>query len=79
MCIIWSKICSFKLTVQANLEPPGCYLLDSYGLFLLFSDFDQLPHNVPISATIADTEEKKGFIDYFVCKIGKYIFANFTF
>ncbi|KAE8300508.1 Neutrophil cytosol factor 4 [Larimichthys crocea] len=29
------------------------------------SDFDQLPHNIPISATIADTEEKKGFIDYF--------------
>nr|XP_046228980.1 neutrophil cytosol factor 4 [Scatophagus argus] len=29
------------------------------------SDFDQLPHNVPISATIADIEEKKGFIDYF--------------
>lgn len=30
------------------------------------SDFDQLPHNVPISATVADIEEKKGFIDYFV-------------
>ncbi|XP_061626712.1 neutrophil cytosol factor 4 isoform X1 [Phyllopteryx taeniolatus] len=29
------------------------------------SDFDQLPNNVPISATIADIEEKKGFIDYF--------------
>ncbi|XP_037619641.1 neutrophil cytosol factor 4 [Sebastes umbrosus] len=29
------------------------------------SDFDQLPHNIPISATIADIEEKKGFIDYF--------------
>ncbi|CAB1416082.1 unnamed protein product [Pleuronectes platessa] len=29
------------------------------------SDFDQLPDNVPISATIADIEEKKGFIDYF--------------
>lgn len=29
------------------------------------SDFDQLPHNVPISAIIADIEEKKGFIDYF--------------
>uniref|UniRef100_A0A4W6G9J6 Neutrophil cytosolic factor 4 n=1 Tax=Lates calcarifer TaxID=8187 RepID=A0A4W6G9J6_LATCA len=29
------------------------------------SDFDQLPHNIPVSATIADIEEKKGFIDYF--------------
>ncbi|KAK6300802.1 neutrophil cytosol factor 4 [Coregonus clupeaformis] len=29
------------------------------------SDFDQLPHNIPISATIADIEEKKGFIDYY--------------
>ncbi|XP_061685212.1 neutrophil cytosol factor 4 [Syngnathoides biaculeatus] len=29
------------------------------------SDFEQLPNNVPISATIADIEEKKGFIDYF--------------
>ncbi|KAI4889681.1 hypothetical protein NFI96_030026, partial [Prochilodus magdalenae] len=28
------------------------------------SDFDQLPDNVPISATIADIEEKKGFIVY---------------
>lgn len=34
--------------------------------FLFFSDFDQLPNNIPISATIADIEEKKGFIDYFV-------------
>ncbi|KAM7394628.1 hypothetical protein PAMP_021416 [Pampus punctatissimus] len=30
------------------------------------SDFDQLPDNIPISATIADTEEKKGFIDYYM-------------
>ncbi|XP_056264626.1 neutrophil cytosol factor 4 [Pseudoliparis swirei] len=30
------------------------------------SDFDQLPHNVPVSANIADIEENKGFIDYFV-------------
>ncbi|KAM9363571.1 neutrophil cytosol factor 4 [Symphorus nematophorus] len=29
------------------------------------SDFDQLPHNIPITATIADIEENKGFIDYF--------------
>uniref|UniRef100_A0A3P9KGH8 Neutrophil cytosol factor 4 n=1 Tax=Oryzias latipes TaxID=8090 RepID=A0A3P9KGH8_ORYLA len=29
------------------------------------SDFDQLPGNIPVSATIADTEEKRGFIDYF--------------
>ncbi|XP_068607370.1 neutrophil cytosol factor 4 [Brachionichthys hirsutus] len=29
------------------------------------SDFEQLPHNVAVSATVADTEEKKGFIDYF--------------
>lgn len=29
------------------------------------SDFDQLPNNIPISATIADVEEKKGFIDYY--------------
>lgn len=35
-------------------------------MFVLFSDFDQLPHNIPVSATIADIEEKKGFIDYFV-------------
>lgn len=30
------------------------------------SDFDQLPHDVPVSACIADIEEKKGFIDYFM-------------
>ncbi|XP_068177020.1 neutrophil cytosol factor 4 [Antennarius striatus] len=29
------------------------------------SDFEQLPHNVAVSATVADIEEKKGFIDYF--------------
>ncbi|CAG12537.1 unnamed protein product, partial [Tetraodon nigroviridis] len=29
------------------------------------SDFDQLPHNVPVTATIADIEEKKGFIDHY--------------
>ncbi|XP_031585913.1 neutrophil cytosol factor 4 [Oreochromis aureus] len=29
------------------------------------SDFDQLPLNIPVSATIADIEENKGFIDYF--------------
>ncbi|NP_001027719.1 neutrophil cytosol factor 4 [Takifugu rubripes] len=29
------------------------------------SDFDQLPHNVAVTATIADIEEKKGFIDYY--------------
>lgn len=29
------------------------------------SDFDQLPDNIPISATIADVEEKKGFIVYY--------------
>ncbi|CAJ1054110.1 p40phox protein%2C partial [Xyrichtys novacula] len=29
------------------------------------SDFDQLPHNIAVSATIADIEEKKGFIDYY--------------
>ncbi|XP_030637379.1 neutrophil cytosol factor 4 [Chanos chanos] len=29
------------------------------------SDFDQLPDNIPISATIADIEEKKGFIVYY--------------
>lgn len=37
--------------------------------FLLLSDFDQLPHNVPVTATIADIEEKKGFIDYYVSGI----------
>lgn len=36
------------------------------NFFLLLSDFDQLPHNVPVTATIADIEEKKGFIDYYV-------------
>uniref|UniRef100_A0A8C6T9M1 Neutrophil cytosol factor 4 n=1 Tax=Neogobius melanostomus TaxID=47308 RepID=A0A8C6T9M1_9GOBI len=30
------------------------------------SDFDQLPNDVPVAATIADIEEKKGFIDYYV-------------
>ncbi|XP_042340602.1 neutrophil cytosol factor 4 [Plectropomus leopardus] len=30
------------------------------------SDFDQLPHNIPINANIADIEEKKGFIDYYM-------------
>ncbi|KAM9857533.1 neutrophil cytosol factor 4 [Aulostomus maculatus] len=34
------------------------------------SDFDQLPDNIPTSATIADIEEKKGFIDYFMFVIG---------
>ncbi|XP_076028225.1 neutrophil cytosol factor 4 isoform X2 [Genypterus blacodes] len=29
------------------------------------SDFDQLPHNIAVSATIADIEERKGFIDYY--------------
>ncbi|KAJ8283634.1 hypothetical protein COCON_G00024840 [Conger conger] len=29
------------------------------------SDFDQLPDDIPISATIADIEEKKGFIVYY--------------
>nr|AAQ91221.1 neutrophil cytosolic factor 4 [Danio rerio] len=29
------------------------------------SDFDQLPDNIPVTATIADIEEKKGFIVYF--------------
>ncbi|XP_027024291.1 neutrophil cytosol factor 4 isoform X2 [Tachysurus fulvidraco] len=29
------------------------------------SDFEQLPHNVPVSATIADVDEKKGFIVYY--------------
>lgn len=31
-----------------------------------YSDFDQLPDNIPVTATIADIEEKKGFIVYFV-------------
>lgn len=30
------------------------------------SDFAQLPDDVPVTATIADIEEKKGFLDYFV-------------
>ncbi|XP_038612575.1 neutrophil cytosol factor 4 [Tachyglossus aculeatus] len=30
------------------------------------SDFEQLPDDVPISASIADTEEKRGFTSYFV-------------
>ncbi|XP_044534167.1 neutrophil cytosol factor 4 [Gracilinanus agilis] len=30
------------------------------------SDFDQLPDDVPISANIADIEEKRGFTSYFV-------------
>uniref|UniRef100_A0A671TD46 Neutrophil cytosol factor 4-like n=1 Tax=Sinocyclocheilus anshuiensis TaxID=1608454 RepID=A0A671TD46_9TELE len=29
------------------------------------SDFDQLPDNIPVTATIADIEEKKGFIVYY--------------
>ncbi|KAG9261151.1 neutrophil cytosol factor 4 [Astyanax mexicanus] len=29
------------------------------------SDFEQLPDNVPVSATIADIEEKRGFMVYF--------------
>ncbi|KAJ8001670.1 hypothetical protein DPEC_G00171870 [Dallia pectoralis] len=29
------------------------------------SDFDQLPQYIPVSAAIADIEEKKGFIDYY--------------
>ncbi|KAG9338869.1 hypothetical protein JZ751_025309 [Albula glossodonta] len=29
------------------------------------SDFDQLPDDIPISATVADIEEKKGFIVYY--------------
>lgn len=39
---------------------------ERHSFFLLPSDFDQLPNNIPVSAMIADTEEKKGFIDYFV-------------
>lgn len=35
-------------------------------LFLLYSDFDQLPDDVPVSANIADIEEKKGFTNYYV-------------
>lgn len=35
-------------------------------LFLLRSDFDQLPDDVPVSANIADIEEKKGFTNYYV-------------
>ncbi|KAK7929566.1 hypothetical protein WMY93_005961 [Mugilogobius chulae] len=30
------------------------------------SDFEQLPDDVPVMATIADIEERKGFIDYYV-------------
>ncbi|XP_033821847.1 neutrophil cytosol factor 4-like [Periophthalmus magnuspinnatus] len=30
------------------------------------SDFEQLPDDVPVTATIADIEEKKGFIDYYI-------------
>uniref|UniRef100_A0A4W4FLS9 Neutrophil cytosolic factor 4 n=1 Tax=Electrophorus electricus TaxID=8005 RepID=A0A4W4FLS9_ELEEL len=30
------------------------------------SDFEQLPDNVPVSATVADIEEKKGFIVYYL-------------
>ncbi|XP_072298128.1 neutrophil cytosol factor 4 [Eucyclogobius newberryi] len=30
------------------------------------SDFKQLPDDVPVMATIADIEEKRGFIDYYV-------------
>ncbi|KAJ8406697.1 hypothetical protein AAFF_G00296130 [Aldrovandia affinis] len=29
------------------------------------SDFDQLPNDIPVSATIADIQEKKGFIVYY--------------
>uniref|UniRef100_A0A8D2PAJ1 Neutrophil cytosolic factor 4 n=1 Tax=Zosterops lateralis melanops TaxID=1220523 RepID=A0A8D2PAJ1_ZOSLA len=35
-------------------------------LFLLHSDFDQLPDDVPVSANIADIEEKKGFTNYYM-------------
>lgn len=31
-----------------------------------FSDFEQLPDDVAISANIADIEEKKGFTSHFV-------------
>ncbi|KAF0037055.1 hypothetical protein F2P81_009929 [Scophthalmus maximus] len=48
---------SSALRVKHTMPPPQ-QLRDE-------SDFDQLPHNIPISATIADIEEKKGFIDYF--------------
>jgi len=34
-----------------------------------YSDFDQLPDNIPVTATIADIEEKKGFIVYFVSSL----------
>lgn len=37
-------------------------------LVLLHSDFDQLPDDVPVSANIADIEEKKGFTNYYVRK-----------
>ncbi|XP_054844743.1 neutrophil cytosol factor 4 isoform X4 [Eublepharis macularius] len=32
----------------------------------IFSDYDQLPDDVPISATIADIEEKRGFSSYYM-------------
>uniref|UniRef100_A0AAV2MPH9 Neutrophil cytosol factor 4 n=1 Tax=Knipowitschia caucasica TaxID=637954 RepID=A0AAV2MPH9_KNICA len=42
------------------------YLLASISNFIILNDFEQLPDDVPVTATIADVEEKKGFIDYYV-------------
>jgi len=46
---------------------------------LLHSDFDQLPDDVPVSANIADIEEKKGFTNYYVSKdICLYMLSSLT-
>ncbi|XP_028828717.1 neutrophil cytosol factor 4 isoform X2 [Denticeps clupeoides] len=57
-----------------RLESPisnGLYICEgknlslSLSLILFLSDFDQLPDNIPITATIADIQERKGFIVYY--------------
>lgn len=55
--------CMAQRPPQANTSMSNLNLL-----FLLHSDFDQLPDDVPVSANIADIEEKKGFTNYYVRK-----------
>lgn len=52
---------------MAQRPPEANVRMSNLNIFLLLhSDFDQLPDDVPVSANIADIEEKKGFSNYYV-------------
>lgn len=63
----------FELCVKCLLAYV-CLSFHSIEFFL--SDFEQLPLDVAVSATIADVEEKKGFIVYFVSSRFYLFFPN---